>query len=96
MSRPAVPLLAAAMLFAVGLVWLCGGPQSATALAGLRGSGPGAAAGLLWIVLVPACFVLVPALLFTGAAEGLHAIWDAVRVRKASLGLGSRSGPGDT
>lgn len=96
MSRRGVHLLTAAILLSVGLVWLLGGPEQAGALAGLSGSGPGAAAGLLWIVLVPATCVLVPALLITGAAEGLHAIWAARRPREAGVGLGSRSGPSDT
>jgi len=96
MSRLGVWVLAAAMLVVLGLVWLCGGPEHAGALAGLQGSGPSAAAGLLWIALVPASRVMVPALLITAAAEGLHAIWAAPHPRKAPSGLGSRSGPGDT
>lgn len=96
MSRRGVQILAAGILLALGLVWLLGGPEQAGALAGLSGSGPGAAAGLLWILLVPVTCVVVPALLITASAEGLHAIWAARRPREAGLGLGSRSGPSDT
>lgn len=96
MSRVGVQILAAGILLAVGLVWVKGGPEQAGALAGLSGSGAGAAAGLLWIMLVPAAGVLVPALLLTAAAEALHGIWVARHPRQAGPGLGSRSGPGDT
>lgn len=96
MTRRGVLWLAAGMLVALGVVGLLGGPEESGSLAGLRGSGPGAAAGLLWIVLVPAASALVPALVITAAAEGLHAIWEARRPREPVAGLGSRSGPGDT
>ena len=96
MTRSGVRALAAGMLVAVGLLWLLGAPDEAGSLAGIGGSGPGAAAGLLWIGLVPASVLLVPALAITAAAEGLHAIWVARRPPERSLGLGSRSDPGDT
>lgn len=96
MSRRGVQIIAAAMLLALGLTWLLGGPEHAGALAGLSGSDPSAVAGLLWIVLVPAACVLVPALLITAAAEGLHTFWAARLPRDAAIELGSRSGPGDT
>ncbi len=96
MSRRGVQILAAVMLVALAVVWLLGGPEQAGALAGLSGSGPTAAVGLLWIVLVPASCALVPALVITAAAEGLHAIWRARHPRKPPPGLGSRSGPSDT
>lgn len=96
MSRRFVVGSAVGLLLTLGLLWLLGGPLEAGALAGLSGSGSGAAAGLLWIVLVPVASVLVPALLLTAAAEGLHAIWARRHPQEAASGLGSRSGPGDT
>lgn len=96
MSRRGVKLLALGILLAVALVGLLGGPEQSGSLAGLQGSGPSAAAGVLWIVLVPVAYALVPALAITAAAEGLHAIWETRRSRRTSVGLGSRCGPGDT
>ena len=96
MSRLGVRLLAFGLLLAVALTWLAGGPQEAGALAGLRGAGPGVAAGFLWIALAPAASVLVPPLLITAAGEALHAIWAKRRAKAVSPGLGSRSAPSDT
>ena len=87
-------LHAAAVLLVLALFLLAaGGPNAAGALAGVGGSGAGAAVGLAWIVVFPAVVLMVPALLFTGAAEGVHAIWTRARSPRDRAGLGSRSGP---
>lgn len=87
----------AVFLLVVVLLLLAGGaPSEAGALAGVSGSGPGAAAGLAWIVVFPLAVVMVPPLLFAATVEGLHGLWGA-RARSGSRpGLAAGPRPGDT
>jgi len=92
-SSVVIPLLLLGLLC---IAWLAGGPEAAGALAGLQGQGTTAAAGIAWIVGVPVVVMMVPPLLITASAEGVHAIWARARNPRRSARLGSRTGPGDT
>ena len=90
------PLLgAAALLLVLALALVAaGGPNEAGALAGVGGSGAGAAVGLAWIVVFPVVVLMVPPLLFAGIAEGVHGVLGRARTPSGEAGLGSRSAPG--
>ncbi|MCR9161332.1 MAG: hypothetical protein ACE37F_12265 [Nannocystaceae bacterium] len=84
-------LRAAAVLLVLVLALLAaGGPNEAGALAGVGGSGVGTAVGLAWILVFPLMVLMVPPLLFSAVAEGLHGLCR----RDPDDGLGSRSVPG--
>lgn len=81
MSRGIV-IAAVVVLAAISLsLWLAGGPAHAGALAGVSGSQADLAVGLAWIGVVPLVALMVPALLFTLAAEQLATIRARRRAR---------------
>lgn len=94
MSRRGIGSAVLVAGLATVVLWLAGAPEQVGALAGLQGGE--AALGVLWIVLVPAVIVLVPALLLTAAFESLHAILQGWWGVSASSGVGSRADHGDT
>ncbi len=96
MTRLAVRASAGGLMVLLALLWALDGPAHSGAIANLGEPGAGAAVGLLWIALTPVVVLVVPALLLTAAAEGLHAIWARAGTGAPVGGLGSRSGPGDT
>lgn len=94
MKRNPMLRWAAFLLLLVLVLLAAGGPNQAGALAGVGGSGAGAAVGLAWIVVFPAVVLMVPPLLFAAIAEGVHGFLARARTPTSPGGLGSRSAPG--
>ncbi len=63
--------IVAGLLGVLAVLWMFGGPASSGALAGLHG-GPGTfVVGLLWMLLVPLSWVVVPPLSLAAGLEVL-------------------------
>ncbi len=91
MKRNPMLRWAACLLLLLLVLLAAGGPNQAGALAGVGGSGAGAAVGLAWIVVFPAVVLMVPPLLFAAIAEGVHGFESRAHPPTPRGGLGSRS-----